>query len=230
MKRWFHTAILVLLVGLLVACAPKVASPGSTGNADKAVSRSPLNTNYENALPVLNQLMVGTFKLEGSDQAVTASQAGELAVLWKAYRSLSASDATSAVELDALRDQILETMTEQQLAAIADMRLTREDLVSVMQERGIGTNAGSVRGNLSPEQASAMQTRRAQGGGGGFAGPGGGGPPPGGFPGGFVPGGGQAPNAEQIATLQAQRGGRAGGAMMEGPLFEALVQLLESKG
>jgi hypothetical protein len=175
--------------------------------------------------------MVGTFRLEEGGLAVTPAQAAELSPLWKAYRSLSASDSASAVELDALLEQIQESMSDEQLAAIAAMKLTREDLVAVMAAQGVQTGAGGRRGNLSPEQIAAMQTRRAQGGGGGFGGAGGG-PPGGGPPGGGFggPGAGQAPNPEQIATLQAQRGGSGGGAfMVQGPLFDALIKLLEAK-
>ena len=226
MKRALLIGLTIVLVVSLAACAPKGA-PTETG----ATSGSPLAEDYENALPVLSQVMVGTFKLEEGDKAVTATQAAELATLWKAYRGMSTSDSVSKVELDALLEQILEFMTDEQLAAIADMQLTREDLTAVMQEQGVELGAGGRTGNFSPEQIEAMEPRLAQGGGGGGGGFGGGGGP-GGPPGGFggAPGGGQAPNPEQIAALQAQHGGGgAGGFMVQGPLFDALIKLLESK-
>ena len=49
---------------------------------------------------------LGTLKLEGTDQVVTASQAGQLLTLWQAYQSLSNSDTSSQVELEALVKQI----------------------------------------------------------------------------------------------------------------------------
>ncbi|MBN1400775.1 MAG: hypothetical protein JXA74_08050, partial [Anaerolineae bacterium] len=199
MRRIMWVCLVIALTVSLASCAPKgvpEANPG-TGNS------LPLREDYENALPALSQLMLGTLKLEGSDDAVTAAQAKELLPLWRAYRSLSSSDSAASVELEALVKQIGESMTAEQLRAIAGMKLTAQDMRTVMEEQGIQLGA---RGEIAGQQG-----QRTTGGGsfpGGFPGGGpmgGGASPDGGFPGG-PPGGGEALNAEQVATLRAQRG------------------------
>jgi len=224
MRRILLFAVMIAVALMGTSCAPKEAAPTE---ATGAAASSPFAANYEGALPALSQVMVGTFKLEETLHAVTSEQAQELLPLWRAYRSMAQSDSASRVELDALLDQIVETMTDEQIEAIGDMQLTREDLVAVMQAQGIQMGGAGGRGDMSPEQIQQMQTRVAQrqaSGGGAPGGPGGGG----GF-GGQRPGGGQAPNPEQIATLRAQRGGGGGTLMTQGPLFDALVKLLQNK-
>lgn len=55
-----------------------------------------------NGLSGATKLALGTLKLEGTSQAVTAAQAAELLTLWEGYKSLSNSNTSSQVELDAL--------------------------------------------------------------------------------------------------------------------------------
>jgi len=57
-------------------------------------------------LSTVTRLALGTLKLEGTDQAVSTSQAAELITFWQAYQSLSNSDTSSDVELEALVKQI----------------------------------------------------------------------------------------------------------------------------
>ena len=85
---------------------------------------APLTQDYENALPVLSQLVVGTFQLEDTDRRSTAEQAAKLLPLWKAYRGMSGGTSSSPVEMQALLKQIRGEMTGEQLEAIAAMQLT----------------------------------------------------------------------------------------------------------
>ena len=234
MKRVITAVLALSLIVPLASCSMVSGMRGSiSGSPAETTSPSPLRASYENALPEVAQLVVGTFKLEGSDLAVDSTQASELLSLWKGYRSLSDNDMTAAQELAAVTTQIVEAMTPEQIQAIADMHLTREDLAALMQEQGIemGQGQGGGFGELSPEAMATRQAQRDAGGGapvpgvGGGRG-GGGGVPGGGF--GGAGGGGQAPSAEQIATLQAQRGGSAGSAVSPA-LFDALIKLLQGK-
>ncbi|MBC7235509.1 MAG: hypothetical protein H5T69_06680 [Chloroflexi bacterium] len=215
-----HLAIVLvaLLVVALVSCVPKALSTPTA-----AINYAPLRTDYENALPPLTQVLVGTFRLADTDLAVKGPQAKELATLWKGYRALSQSDSAAPQELQGLTRQIIETMTEEQLKAIAAMQLTRDDMMAIMQEQGVGFG-GRGGAQLSPEQLATRQAQRASGGGG--FGPGG----PGGeffFPGGGFPGGGgNAPSAQQIATLRAQRGGSTTAAAVPTQLVDALIKKL----
>ena len=79
-------------------------------------------------------LTLGTFKLEGSDNAVTSEQANKLLPLWKLIQS---GTLTSDVETQAVIRQIEGVMTEAQLTTIDAMGLTMEDMLAWMQEQGI---------------------------------------------------------------------------------------------
>ena len=233
MKKTLIILLSLLLGGSLLACASITGALNKNNDSASATAdSSPLRVNYEGALPSQTQLLVGTFKLEGNDQAVGAEQAAELLVLWKAYRSLNGSDSASSLEVEALVEQIQETMTTEQIEAIAAMRLTGEDMMALMQERGMQMAQGGNRGNLSADQIATMQAQRAARGGGvpGMGGGPGGGVPGGGFGGGGMPapGGQQQFSTEQLATLQAQRGS-AGGASINSALLDALIALLASK-
>jgi len=214
MKRMILLALAILMTVSLAACAAR-----SEAQTDQSTTKiSVLDQGDKNVLPPLGQLMVGTFELEGTDHAVTAEQAAALVPLWKAYRGLSDSDSASQVEMTALLDQIEGAMTEEQLDVISALELTNTEMRELMAELGIEMATGSGRlANLSEEERSAVQAQRVAGGGG--------------VPGMGGPGGGEAPSAEQIEALRAEQGGMSGttGFMIQGPLFDALIELLKEK-
>ncbi len=89
-------------------------------------------------LSTATRLAVGTMKLEGT------SQAKERLTLWEAYQSMSSSDTTAQVELDALVSQIQRTLTAEQVQAIEAMDLTTQSVSEVAQPAGVtGTNSAS---------------------------------------------------------------------------------------
>lgn len=207
------TLILITLLALtLSACG---GASDSTGAATTSQTDPSAQT-----LSGASLLIIGTFKLEGTGQAVTSEQASELLPLWQVYQSLSTSDTAASEEVDALVEQIQTTMTSEQMQAIEEMQLTQEDVFALMQEQGIEMGAGP----------GAERMATAQAGGGGFT------PPDGGFPGGGGPGqgpgdgGGQGLTPDQIATAQASRG--AGGVnpnRVPTALIEALIEFLQEK-
>lgn len=221
-KLLFATLIILTLTACgSVSSSPQVESSRSAGS-----------------LPAATQLIVGTMKLDGMEQDVTAEQATQLLPLWQVYQSLSTSDTAAQEEVDSLVEQIKETMTAEQMQAIENMQLTQEDLFALMQEQGINMGGGQ---NLSPEQIATAQALRNSGGG-GFVAPESGGPggdfvpPQGGFPGGGGGGGfgngqgGQNLNPDQIATAQAARGTNNAGLNRVPPsVLNALIQFLEKK-
>jgi hypothetical protein len=81
-----------------------------------------------NGLSTANKLAFGTLKLEGTINAVTASQAKDLLTLWQGYQSLSNDDTASQLELDALVNQIESNMTSEQIQAIQAMGLTGQSV------------------------------------------------------------------------------------------------------
>jgi hypothetical protein len=215
MNRILNTT-LTLLVLTLAAC-------GTSNNEGPASQDNPST----GELPAATRLVIGTLKLDETEYAVTAEQAAELLPLWQVYQSLSSSDTAAQEEIDALIEQIEETMTPQQNQAIAEMQLTQEDVFAVMQEQGMTFGDRPEAGGGAPQGG---------GGGGGFTPPGGGGfaPPGGGAPGGgggFPGGDGQGLSPDQIATAQAAReaGGAGGFNRTPAPLIEALIDSLKEK-
>jgi hypothetical protein len=240
-NRILITTLLVLAVSLS-ACG---ASPAGTRTAPTGSSTGEANT--ANSLSTLNMLAVGIFKLDGTANDITASQAKDLLVLWEAYQQVSSSDTAAPEEKAALVSQLQSAMTTDQMSAISAMKLTANDVYSLMRERGLTaatttsgssrtTTGGSTSGSASSGRTSGSGTsRRSSGtGGGGFAGggnfPAGGG---GGFPGGGAGFPGGAPNGSTTpnATIQARiaSGGGFVSSGMTKAIIDALVQLLQKK-
>jgi hypothetical protein len=198
-------AISILAAGLLIALTACGSAASGGIQTDPSAA----------ALPAQAELIIGIFKLEGTAQAVTPQQAAGLLPLWQVYKDLSSSDTAAQQEIQALLSQIHDTMTPEQLQAIADMKLTQQDIFATMQAQGI-TPGGS-------QQRSAG----SQGDSGSFTPPQGG--IPGAFPDGAGPGAGQSLNPEQIATAQAARAQAGGTSRVPSVLIEALIRLLQSR-
>lgn len=214
--------ILTLLVLTLTAC--------STSNIPQSASEQP-NASADLELPMASKLVIGYFKLEDTNLAITSEQAVELLPLWSVYQDLSVSDTAAQEEIDALLEQIQESMTPEQMTAINEMNLTQQDVLTIMQEQGLG-GGGPMMTQGTPEAGSNGDFPAPPAGGGDLIGPAGGGPPSGG--GGPGGGGGQGLSPDQIATAQANRAenGGGGGFRFNGapaPLIEALVKFLQEK-
>jgi hypothetical protein len=224
MNRFIVMAVVMLISTMsLAACASQEVAVSSA-----AAKKGPLGQDYENALPTLGQLVVGMFRLEGTGQAVNKAQAANLLPLWKAYRSLSANQSVSPLEMQGLAGQLQDSMTREQLDAIAAMRLTRDDMMALMQKQGLADVTAPQAGGQNPQQSATRQALRTSGGtGGGPGGPSGGGPMPGGGPGLMGAPGGQTSASQKNAAQQVQRG--AAGAALPSALLDALIKLLESK-
>ncbi|MFA9403539.1 MAG: hypothetical protein ACERKY_10805 [Anaerolineales bacterium] len=214
MKKVKFLGVLVSLTLILVACG------GADGAANTATTA--LNEDYPDALPIQTQLTLGILKLEETNLAVDSEQAAELLTLWQAIRSLSSSDITAEGEIQAIVNQILETMSAEQLEVIAAMELTQEGIFELTQELGIArggdlTTEGDPRGS-APDGI--------------FPGSGGG---PGGGIGGGPGGGGFGElsgdlDPEQIATLQAGRAEKqSSGDRFTMFLINPLIQMLEER-
>ena len=164
-KVWQITLVLVLLAGILAGCGT-AASPspdgatetsavpadGATslaGGGSETVASAALNESYEGALPASSQLALGTFLLEGTETAVTSEQAQTLLPLWQVIES---GTLKSEGESAAVLKQIEGAMTPAQLAAIAAMQLTLEDVGAWAQEQGL--NLGSSPEAGAPDRAA----------------------------------------------------------------------------
>jgi hypothetical protein len=205
---------------------------------------SGLTTDYENSVPITMQLLLGTIKLEGTDQSVTAEQAAALTPLWTNFKSVSESmksqggpgqgqgqgqgqqanatpqpaDNEAQKQVDDIVKQIESSLTGDQIKAIVDMKITQEMAQTIMTEQGITMDG--------PQQGDG----NAQGGG---QPPSGGngdmpqGTPPAGGPGGD----GQQPSGDQQIGTPPAGGMQSGGGMgfIPSELIDALLKLLAEK-
>ncbi len=207
MKKYI---LLISLFGtfLLAACNGGVIEEA----AAQTDSSSRLTENYDDALSVQEQLIIGTFNLEETEMAVDEAQAQTLLPLWRALQSLTNSAATADAELTAVVNQIQDNMNPEQIEAIAAMQLTADDIQTAVQNNGLRLRGGGP-GN---EDGGANAAAIPRGGFGGQAGGGFGGPPGDGI-------GGRA-NADPGA--QATRQAVLGEEGIEGQLGNALINPL----
>jgi hypothetical protein len=225
MKSKIILPLLLIPMLLLAACG----SPTT-----RTAANTPGGANSQ-AMPLPEKLALGTLKLEGTTNAVTAKQASDLLPLWQVYSSLITSDTAAQEEKDALAQQIQETMGSEQIKAIDNLNLTQRDVFASMQQLGI-TTSSQVSANGTPQPAGGGFPGGGEffgggGGGGNFTGGGGGGNfTRGGGGGGGGTGTQLTPN--QIATAQARRSANGGGFnnnRLLTPLIGAVIKLLESK-
>jgi hypothetical protein len=140
MKKTMLSFTLFTLLLAMVACG------GSSNSGNTA--------NNLTSLSLQDELLIGTFKLEDSTLAVNPNQASLLIPLWETMQSLTTSGTAATEEINAVVTQIRDTMTSQQINAIAAMELTQQDLVSTMTENGL---ASKDFGTSSPSDASSIQ-------------------------------------------------------------------------
>ncbi|MBC8508776.1 MAG: hypothetical protein ISR58_15705 [Anaerolineales bacterium] len=209
MKKTIFTLTLLTFVLILAACGSSTSEVGSNEN-----------DNQEFTLPLDMQLLIGTVKLDESENAIDAEQAAELLPLWKALRSLSESETAASAEVEALVNQIQDSMTSEQIEAIEAMELSMSDFADVRETLGIEGGFGDI----TPEMQATMEAARESG---EF--------PTGGRPGGDIPGGGQGPgggqelSAEARQTAIAERGGtRGAGLGLNTALLEGIIEFLET--
>ncbi|NMC79727.1 MAG: hypothetical protein GYA59_10240, partial [Chloroflexi bacterium] len=147
-KKTILTVGLLLMLLALAACSGSAPATSTQGQetSQTAGSLSPQGTGTAfnpGEMSTDMKLALGTFQLEDTDLAVTAQQAKDLLPLWKAVRSLSTSQTTSQEEIQALYQQIQETMTPEQVQAIDAMKFDQETISALMQKLGINFSQGN---------------------------------------------------------------------------------------
>jgi hypothetical protein len=153
----------VILSGLaLLAMALAIVA---CSNATPTSSVRGLDTSYPNAVNARSALMLGTVRLEESKgPAITKEQAVKLIPLWQTAKTLVASGTSSQAEQDAVTNQIIAVMTDDQLKAISAMKLTANEMQAFNQSIGVTTSPeGGVPGagqNLSPQERATRQAQR----------------------------------------------------------------------
>ena len=179
--------VLMVLVFILSACgsslssnATQVAAATQANAGVQSTTAGSLTTSYDNAVSIEFQLIVGTFKLEGTDQAVTAEQAKVLLPLWQQVQALSpsmgpgaasqgqpaatftvqASGSDSQAQIDALVSQIEAVMTIDQLQAIASMKITQDSAMTILQNQGVSMGRARWTGRQRPTASARHAIRR----------------------------------------------------------------------
>lgn len=188
------------------------------------------------ALSEVENLMVGMIKLDGTAQSITSNQATTLLPLWQAYQTLTNSSTASQTEKDALIWQISKTLTSQQLKAIEALKLTRNDLQSLLASTGFNPAFEATQVASTPSPALKSAASGSSNTNAGTGGPGGGSMPPGGDAGGIAiaPGGmdtmgipstNATPDTSAQATAQASQSDSSINPM----IFNLIIRYLETK-
>ena len=226
MKKTILAITILTLLSVLVAC-------------NKTTTTQAQNSPGGNSAPIstATQLVVGTFKLEGTDLAVTSAQASQLLPLWQTLKELSNSNTAADEEINAVVDQIKGSMTSQQIAKITAMKMTQQDIMSLMSQAGVSPNGANA--TTTPMALNGFPGGNFSQGGGGAAGAGG--PPGGGGPGGGLPAGGGGEGIPSGGGIGPGALGGAGGAFttpqavrqmpnqVPTPLLNALIEMLQKK-
>ena len=172
-----------------------------------------LTSDYENAAPVLMQLIVGLYQLENTDQAITADQATSLLSLLTSLKDAYTNTITQE-QIDSFVTQAVSVLDPEQIQVIAAMQITQETAMSVMQQ--LGVNIGDPgQGDGNPPSGGMGQPSQ--------------GDMPGGTPPAGGPGGnGGPPNAHQMGTPPAD-GMQRGGGFIPPELLDAIIEFLQTK-
>lgn len=140
MKKIISIFSLFTLIFVLVACGGTETTTGANVSASSdTVLPGTLTEDFEDALTIKNQLLLGTIRLENTDMAIDAAQSAQLIPLWTAMESLTTSGTAADEEITALQNQIMVLMTGSQIQSIAEMQLTNEDSRNYYIEIGVTT-------------------------------------------------------------------------------------------
>lgn len=195
------TAIADIVSATQTALAPVATQAVTTTNS------ATLNTDFTNAAPVEMQLLVGMFKLEGTAQAITSEQAKSLITLLTSIQgnTLSQDQITSTIQ------KVQAVLTADQINAIAQMQITQQTAMTIMQEQGLSMGGrGQGNGGQQPPQDGTV---------------------PQGTPPAMPDGQQQPPDGQGQPPAQPDGNGPQdqGAGMIPPPLLQALIQLLQTK-
>ncbi len=217
MKSFYKIIFLGIILLIMTGCAGNNSSPVSSQSVTGTTTGS---ANNVETIPELSQLVVGTFKLEGTENAIQPQQATELLFLWQGYKELTSRDSAADEEKEALIRQVKENMTAAQLSAIESMNLSLEDIRTVVMEYGSN--------GVARESSSSRSTE--SGGGFGSGMPGGGGMMLGG---GMPPDGGAVPpdmaSGSQTNSTNTSTNRISGTNMVVNQLLDPLISLLGTR-
>lgn len=242
MKKIIPASSIILLL-LLSACSSTASATESsdssasstlvadlvnqnlTASAPVAPQASPevetvqLTTDYTDSVSTEMQLLLGSIKLEGTAQAITAEQASVLMPLWTNFKTLNQSmmptqgdmgqaqtaNTEAQTQITELAKQIQASMTPEQINAIVSMQITQKSAQTIIQELGLSVGSQQPGNGNQPPQGDMPQ-----------------GTPPAGGPGGQPPAGG-----DQMGTPPDGKQGYI--IFISQELMDIFIQLLEQK-
>ncbi len=211
-KKTLGITLIVLLAMILTACG------ATTSGSGPAASNRSGGSFRTAALTPTTRLAIGTFKLEGTPQAVNTTQAAKLIPLWQLMNQLETGSSTAPQEVTATENAIQAAMTPAQVQAIDGMQISQRDIFTVLQQSGALPSGGAGTGQNGGFTRS--------GNGGNFRGGGGGGL-------GFLFGGGNRPQQSgNNGTPAASNGAGSSGSGLgsfNSALIAQLIKLLQSK-
>ena len=183
MKKPTIILSLLLVIGLLAACGSNSNQTPDINEANSASQQeSSSNTiqdvtapstddptkdgppeGFEFEVNLQTSLIVGSFDLEGTENEITTEQAAELLPLWMVLKNLLESDTSAMVEINALTNQIADTMTDSQMSQINGMEISPESMRAMMQEMGLNEDPRAAAGGDGEETSGRGVTARRNG-------------------------------------------------------------------
>jgi hypothetical protein len=210
-----YAGMIVVLAGvILIGCKSTQPPPATSSGTGSTYTSQTLAMSYTGALNASNQLMLGMLRLEGTENAITPEQAKALLPV---LQLLQGQALKSDAERNAVWANIENQLAPAQLSAIANLRLTQDDLQTWMRDNSSGPGAVPMPGGAGSQGTPG-------------AGPGPSGPRPQGTPGARPGQGSFGPQGTPGARPSLGTAGSIGGGSGQSDvLLSALVRLLASK-
>ncbi len=183
------------------------SAPTQAPSIQAGATASALNTDYTDAVSVAEQLLTGTFMLADTNLSLTGEQTAQLIPLWTSLKE-AVQNSAAQEQTDAILQQIESTLTAEQVKAIADFKITRQSMMSVLQDKGVTMGGPQGNGNGGPNGS-------------------GGGTPPDGTPPAGGPGNGNGTPPQMDGTPQAGNPPQGRGNFLPPELIDALIQFLQ---
>ncbi len=181
------------------------SAPTQVPSVRAGTTTSALNTDYTDAVSVAEQLLTGTFMLADTNLSLTGEQTAQLIPLWTSLKD-AAQNSVTQEQTGTILQQIESTLTAEQVKAIAEFKITRQSMMSVLQDKGV--TMGGPQGNGGPNGQGA-------------------GTPPDGTPPAGGPGNGNGTPPQMDGTPVAGNPPQGRGNFLPAELIDALIQFLQ---
>jgi len=134
MKKFSFRIALFIMIFVVSGCS---STNSEIALEPTSAANEYLTTDYTDAANIRSQLAFGTIQLVYENNVISAEQAHNLIPLWQGIIALGGDSTTVDEEIAASQDQIVRTLTQEQLDAIAKMQITNTRLNDYYLEVGI---------------------------------------------------------------------------------------------